>query len=103
MDQRYRRIGFDVRVVRLQPWKLWLLAAVGGALAVALAIAVAGLFLVLVPLFLLGGLVAKLVLGGASRPATRPPGTPEVIEGHYEVLDRPKWRDRGEDLFPDRR
>ena len=90
MDERFRRVGFDVRTVRLQPWKLWLLAGVGGALAVTLAIAVAGLFLILVPLFLVGGLVAKLLLGSGNGSVARPaPRTerPGVIEGRYEVLD----------------
>jgi hypothetical protein len=88
MDQQFKRVGFDVRMVRLQPWKLWLLAVMGGALALALAVAVAGLFLILVPLFLVGGLLARLLLRGSAAPVTRrPSGAPEVIEGRYEVLD----------------
>ncbi len=88
MDQDFRRLGFDVRTVRLQPWKVWLLAAVGGALALTLAIAVAGLFLILVPLFVIGGLVARLLLRGGTPPAARRPHAgPEVIEGRYEVVD----------------
>jgi hypothetical protein len=93
MDPQFKRVGFDVRMVRLQPWKLWLLVATGGALALALAIAMAGLFLILVPLFLVGGLVARLLLGGGAKPGMRPQGgAPEVIEGRYEVLD--PFRDR---------
>jgi hypothetical protein len=90
MDPRFRHVGLDVRMVRLQPWKLWLLAAVGGALALTLAIAVASLFLVLVPVLVVGGLIAKFVLGGA--PTRRAPDPPGVIEGHYEVLDLPRDR-----------
>lgn len=95
MDERFRR-GFDVRMIRLQPWKVWTLAAVGGALALAVTVAVAGLFLLLVPILLVGGLVAKLLLGtgnSRSRPP-RAPSPPGVIEGHYEVVevrrDRPR-------------
>jgi hypothetical protein len=88
MDQDFRRLGLDARVVRLQPWKVWLLAGVGGALALALAVAVAGLFLILVPLFLLGGVVARFLLRGSSAPMPRgPSGRPDVIEGRYEVVD----------------
>jgi hypothetical protein len=87
MDERFRR-GFDMRLVRLAPWKIWALAAVGGALALALTIAVAGLFLILVPVFLIAGFVAKLLLGGnRSRPQAPREGRPEVIEGHYEVVE----------------
>jgi hypothetical protein len=96
MDQQYKRVGFDVRMVRLQPWKLWLLAAAGGAMALALAVAVAGLFLILVPLLVIGGLVVKLVLGAGSSSPTRAAGATGVIEGQYEVLDRPDGRLRGE-------
>ena len=93
MDQGFKRVGFDVRMVRLQPWKLWLLAAVGGAMALALTVAVAGIFLILVPLFLLGGLVARFLLRGAATPVVRRPAAgSEVIEGHYEILEPPSRR-----------
>ena len=93
MDQQFKRVGFDVRMVRLQPWKLWLLMAVGGALTLALAVAMAGLFLILVPLFLVGGFVARLLLRGGTTPAAgRTAGAPNVIEGRYEVLDLPETR-----------
>ena len=95
MDRRFDRVGFDVRVVRLQPWKIWLLTALGGAVALALTVAVAGLFLILVPLFLVGGLVARLLLRGSTAPVTRRPhGSPDVIEAQYEVLEPPVDRAR---------
>ena len=88
MKQESQRLGFDVRMVRLQPWKVWLLAGVGGALALALAVAVAGLFLILVPLFLVGGLVARFLLRGSAAPMPRQPSSrPDVIEGRYEVVE----------------
>jgi hypothetical protein len=88
MNDRFPRGAFDVRMVRLQPWKVWLLVAMGGALALAVTVAVAGAMLILVPLFLLAGLVAKLLLGGGrSRPPEPRAGRPDLIEGRYEVLD----------------
>lgn len=88
MEERLRIGGLDARVVRLQPWKVWLLVAVGAGLAVTLTVIVAGMFLILVPLFVLGGLLAKLLLGGGRPSApSRAHGRPEVIEGQYEVLE----------------
>jgi hypothetical protein len=89
MDERFRRAGFDTRLIRLQPWKVWALAAVGGALALAVTVAMAGLFLILLPILLVAGFAARLLLGsGKARPAPRQqPGRPDVIEGHYEVVE----------------
>jgi hypothetical protein len=89
-QERFGRGGFEFRMVRLQPWKVWALAAVGGALALAVMVAMAGLFLILVPVLLVGGLVARLLLGSprARPPAPRDPAArPDVIEGRYEVVD----------------
>lgn len=88
MDERFARMGHGFRPVRLQPWKVWALAAVGGALSLAVAVAVAGLFLILVPILLLGGLAAKLLLGWGRHDQRQPDqaGPPGVIEGHYEVI-----------------
>ena len=59
-------------------------------MAIALTIAVAGMVLILVPLFLLGGLVARFLLRGAATPSVRQPAAgSEVIEGHYEILEPP--------------
>lgn len=88
MHERFGRGGFDLRMIRLPTWKLWLLMAIGGAVALALVVAAAGLFLILLPVVLIGGFVARLLLSG-SRPAARPRpgGPPAVIEGHYEVVE----------------
>ena len=88
MDNASLRCGFEMRMVRLQPWKIWLLTAIGAGVALTLTAAVAGLFLILVPVVLIGGFVAKLVLGSALKPATRANGAgPEVIEGRYQVME----------------
>jgi hypothetical protein len=95
MDAYSRRIGFDVRTVRLQPWKVWALAAVGVALAVTLAIAMAGLLLILVPALLVAGFVGRLILGRGAKPVPpRPARDASVIEGQYEVIKGPqrRWR-----------
>ena len=100
MDKRFAR-GFEFRSFGVQPWKVWALAIVGGVLAVTVMAALAGLMLILVPVFLVAGLAARLLLGqGRRRAATRPDmARPDVIEGRYEVVEvtpRGKanpWRD----------
>lgn len=93
MDEASRRGGLEMRMVRLQPWKLWLLMAIGAGIALALTVAVAGLFLILVPVILIGGFVAKLVLGSAVRPTANAGRTgPEVIEGQYQVVEVERHR-----------
>ena len=87
MQQDYRRVGYQIRTIRLQPWKLWLLAAIGAAVALTFAIVAAGLLVILVPVVLLGGLVAKLLLGGAPPARRPPPAQGGVIEGNYEVIE----------------
>ena len=87
MDPFTRRIGFEVRTFRLQPWKLWLLVATGIALAAALAIVMAGLLLILVPAVLISGLVARLLLGSGGTPTRRKRQGPPVLEGHYEIVE----------------
>lgn len=100
MNERFPR-GFDPRVIRLQPWKVWALAVIGGAVALAVMVAVAGVMLIVVPVLLLAGLVTKLLLGAGTRRAggpsggPRPAGRPEVIEGRYEVVDVQRDRHPG--------
>jgi hypothetical protein len=93
MDPYSRRLGFDVRAIRLQPWKVWALAAVGAALAITLAIAMAGLLLILVPVLLIAGFVGRLILGRSAKPVQpRPEQKASVIEGQYEVIEGPSKR-----------
>lgn len=93
MDPYARRIQFDMRTFRLSPWKLWALAATGAALAIAFTVALAGLLLVLVPAVLIGGFVARLLLGRGVAPKRSDTGA-GVIEGQYEVIESPgtRWR-----------
>ena len=89
MDKRFARNGFEFRSIRLQPWKVWALAIVGGVLAVTVMAALAGLMLVLVPIFLVAGLAARLLLGAGRNPMASRPAEPrpDVIEGRYEVVE----------------
>lgn len=96
MHERFRRGSFDVRMVRLQPWKAWALAATGAVFVLTVLIAMASFLVILLPVALVGGLVAKLLLGtGTRRPSPPSRGQPEVIEGRYEVIEvhrEPRWR-----------
>lgn len=93
MDPYARRVQFDMRTVRLSPWKVWALAATGAAVAIAFMVAMAGMLLVLIPAVLIGGFVARLLLGRGRAPKRSDAGT-GVIEGQYEVIEGPgnRWR-----------
>ena len=94
MDPFTGRMRLDARVIRLTPWKLWTLVAVGGGITVALAIAVAGLLLILIPVLLGAGLIGRFLLGRPPTPPTRPRHAGDVIDGEYEVLPATTERDR---------
>ena len=85
MDNASRRGGFEMRMVRLQPWKIWLLAVIGAGVALALTIAVAGLFLILVPVVLIGGLSSTVETWGRLA---------ELLAQRYRVI-RPDNRGSG--------
>jgi hypothetical protein len=79
-------------LLRALGWRGIAAVAAAAALVVAALVAAAGLFLILLPLFLLAGIVARLVWG-RPRPSRRTP--PTVIEGSYEVVeDGGGWRRR---------
>lgn len=94
MDPFARRLEFDMRTFRLSPWKVWALAATGIAVAVAFLVAMAGMLLVLVPALLIGGFVARLLVGRGAAPKRGRDAGPAVIEGQYEVIEGPgsRWR-----------
>jgi hypothetical protein len=86
MYRAYRLDNRGLSLWRLLGWRGIAVMAVALALVVALAIAATGLFLVLLPIFLVAGLVGRFLSGRAQR---RQPGrrAPDVLEGHYEVLE----------------
>lgn len=84
---------------RIPPWKLWLGLAAAIAAALALTILATGLFLVLLPLLLLGFGLSRLFGGGrteeAAVPARQQAPRNRVIDVEYRVLDPDgEWRDR---------
>ncbi len=85
MFRAYRIDQDRVSLWRLVGWRGVVVIAVALAVLVALAIVATGLFLVLFPIFVIAGLVARFLAGrGQKRPLRRAPG---VLEGRYEVLD----------------
>jgi membrane protein implicated in regulation of membrane protease activity len=84
-----------VRFVHLTPagllrqltWRGVLALALGATLIVTLAVVAGVVFLVLLPIILVAGVVARLLAGRrqAERPA--PTRRPEVLEGSYEVVE----------------
>lgn len=85
----YRFQTFRIEPLRLLGWKGILVLAVAGALAVALMLAATGLFLILLPVFLVAGLVARFFAGrntNRSRPQAER-RRENVIDTHYEVVD----------------
>lgn len=72
-------------VLRALGWRGLLALAATAALVVAAVVAAASLFLVLLPIFALAALAARLIWGRRKPPAG--PLVPDVIEGSYEVVD----------------
>jgi hypothetical protein len=97
-----------VSVFQLLGWRGLLTLAVGAALLVATLVAAASVFIVLLPVFLIAGLVARFVYGWRRhrRPAPTP-SDPGIIEGRYEVVAEGRARDaasaRSDPYQPSRR
>ena len=53
--------AFNLRMVPVPTWKIWLLGLVGGTIALTFVVAAAGLFLLLLPVVLVAGVVARLL------------------------------------------
>ncbi len=79
-----------LRAGRVPLWRVAIVLIVACALALALALLVSGLFLILLPAIVVGGLVLRFM---GRRVAPRPDS--EVIEAEYEVVD-----DRAADRTP---
>ena len=75
---------FTLRVGRAPSWQVAIVLVVACALALALALLVGGLFLILLPVVLVGGLAARFI---ARRAARTPRPDREVIEAEYEMID----------------
>jgi hypothetical protein len=90
--QTFRFERLDSRsLFRQLGWRGIAALAVGTALLVATFLAAAGLFLILLPIFLVAGLVARFFLGRKRQaPQHYRPESPSVIEGRYEVVSEPE-------------
>ncbi len=86
MYRAYRLDNRGLGLWQMLGWRGIAIVAVALALVVALAIAATGLFLVLLPIFLVAGLLGRFLAAREARPrpSHRPP---EVLEGRFEVLD----------------
>ena len=71
-----------VRVGRAPFWRVALAVAIALAVALALAVLVSGLFLIVLPVVLVGAIAARFL---GRRVAPRPDS--EVIEAEYEVIE----------------
>lgn len=85
-----------MRAVALSGWRAWLALAVGATLVVALMLVFGLLFLVLLPVFLVLGVVARWWLRRELRRAGPPDAArPPLIEGSYDVVEPPPGRGWG--------
>jgi membrane protein implicated in regulation of membrane protease activity len=84
-SERGRFGGFEVRLAELVSWRGILVLAVAGALLTAALLVAAGLFLLLLPLFIVAGLVGRFFFGRRRRTPERS-HRPALIEGEYEVV-----------------
>jgi len=74
-----------MRFAELASWRGILVLAVATALLTAALLVAAGLFLLLLPLFIVAGLVGRFFFGRRRRTPERS-DRPAVIEGEYEVV-----------------
>jgi hypothetical protein len=82
---------YRIRTFRIPGWQLVLLGAVALALIAAFFVAAVGIFLVLVPLFVLAGALAYLF--GLFRAPRGPRGRGQIIETEYRVVDQRRIED----------
>ncbi len=96
MQQRYHHDRLAARAVALSGWRAWLALAVGATVIVALMLVFSLLFIILLPVFLVLGLVARWWLQRELR-RTGAPGAdrPPLIEGTYDVVEPPPGRGWG--------
>ena len=78
-----------LRAGRVPFWRVAVAAAVAIAVALALAILVSGLFLILLPVIVVGAIAARLF----GRPVPPPPRA-DVIEAEYEVIEEKRAEER---------
>jgi hypothetical protein len=67
----------------MPPWRIALLLVLALSLGIAIAVVATGVFLIALPVIAIG-VLAYRVFGVAKR---RPHGSPNVIEGEYEIIE----------------
>lgn len=100
MPQTYTSNVYTLRIRRLLPWQVAIILAGASAVAVALAVLASGLFLILLPVILVGA-VAYRFLG--LRRANFPRRNGDVIEGEYVVVSNGPAGDKASPLNEGRR
>jgi hypothetical protein len=76
---------YRIQMVQLPRWQVMLVAAIVLAGLVTLLVVAAGVFLLMLPVFLALGALAYLFGGGPAAPRPNPPA--QVIDAEYRVID----------------
>lgn len=90
-------LNSSIRTIRIPSWALALIGVFGAVLGFAILMLGAGLLLVVVPVIIIGGLIARWRLNKQMREAyeqSRRDGEPQVIDGEFKVLSERKGRRR---------
>lgn len=90
MERRFAHRTVNASALRLSGWRAWLALALAATAAAALLLTFGLIFLILLPVFLVLGLIGRWWLGRELRRAAQARRSqPEVIEGAYEVVEPP--------------
>ncbi len=91
MRRTYNLETFTLRVGRVPFWQVAIGLAVAFVLAVALAVLVSGLFLILLPVILIGAIAARFM---GRRDQGGPRRDQKVIDAEYVVVEESRADDR---------
>lgn len=72
---------------RLLSWRGVLVLGVAAALSIAIFIAAASVFLLVLPVVLVAGVVARLLAGSPAKRTPQRQGRPDLIEGQFEIVE----------------
>jgi membrane protein implicated in regulation of membrane protease activity len=96
MHRRFAYRQIDVGALRPGGWRAWAALAVAATAAVALLLTFGLIFIILLPVFLVLGLIGRWWLGRELRKAAQAGRSrPEIIEGSYEIVEPPAQPGRG--------
>ncbi len=100
MPQTYTSNIYTLRIRRMPTWQVAILLAGASAVAVALAVLASGLFLILLPVFLVGAVAYRFLGLRRARLQRRDPG---IIDGEYMVVPGDPANDKASPLNAGRR